>query len=106
MGGVNAAICRDDFLGRGWAAPEVISCIEEASADPTRTSQDVENTCLYAWAESNAEAVDAECGGPPDYAVADFRNARRLAPEELVVLPLGQTDARVALGNAGFTFLD
>ncbi len=142
--GVNTAVCLDDALGRGWAEPEVIACIEanearivagEAAAAACNeacgvlaegaseeeaeahfrctwdcsttgdTSGSVGNECLYAWAEANAEAFEAECG-TIDYVAADFRNARRIATGESIVLKLGEADARVALGNGGFTFID
>jgi hypothetical protein len=105
VAGVNTSVCRDDALGLGWQEPEVLACIEAGRADADRTSQDIENTCLYAWFEANAAAVDAECG-TIDFVAADFRNARRVAPGEEILLTLGEDDARVALGNGGFTFID
>ncbi len=76
-----------------------------ASCPPERTSQDIENTCLYVWSESQQDAVDAACGPVPDPAAADFRNSRRLSPSDALTLPLGVGDIRGALTFGGFIFL-
>jgi hypothetical protein len=69
-----------------------------------RTSQDIENTCLYLYENARADETDALCGAI-DYVEQDFRNARRLELDEEVTLPLGDGDIRSALTFGGFTFL-
>jgi hypothetical protein len=69
-----------------------------------RSSQDMENTCLFEYEDARAAETDALCG-QIDYAASDFRNSRRLEAEEEVTLPLGDGDVRSALSAGGFTFL-
>jgi hypothetical protein len=80
----------------------LIDC--QVSCPAERTSQDIENTCLYDLENARAEETDAICG-VIDFAAADFRNSRRLEADEEVVLPLGDGDVRSALTAGGFTFL-
>ncbi len=69
-----------------------------------RSSQDIENTCLYEYENARAAETDALCG-VIDYAAQDFRNSRRLEADEELTLPLGDGDIRRALAAGGFTFL-
>ena len=85
------------------ALQTIVDC--QAACPAGRTSQDIENTCLYSWFETQQGAVDAACGPQPDPAAADFRNSRRLSPSETLTLPLGEGDIRGALTFGGFTFL-
>ncbi len=76
----------------------------QANCPTERTSQDIENTCLYLYENARADETDALCG-VIDYAAQDFRNARRLELDEEVTLPLGDGDIRSALTFGGLTFL-
>jgi len=69
------------------------------------TSGNVQNECLFAWLEEQAEAIDARCGASPDLNQSDFRSARRLDAGEAITLTLGDGDIRSALTAGGFTFL-
>ncbi len=80
----------------------IIDC--QLSCPAERSSQDIENTCLYDFDNARAEETDAICG-VRDFAASDFRNSRRLEADEEVVLPLGDGDVRSALTAGGFTFL-
>jgi len=90
--------------GLDEAALRTVTECREA-CPPERTSQDVENSCLYQWFQGQQGAVDAACGPVPDPAAADFRNSRRLSPSETLTLPLGDGDIRGALTFGGFIFL-
>lgn len=69
---------------------------------PSRS--DIENQCLFTYFGSRADEIDERCGevGGPE---SDFRNSRRLAPGEELILPLGKDDIRSAFTAGGFTFL-
>jgi hypothetical protein len=69
-----------------------------------RTLSDIENTCLYEYAETRAAETDAVCG-VRDFAESDFRNSRQLDPNEELTLSLGEGDIRSALTAGGFVFL-
>lgn len=68
--------------------------------------QAIENGCLYAWSEANADATEAACGPRPDFAESDFRSAPRLAPDDTLDLTLGEGDIRKALTHGGFIFIN
>jgi len=102
-----AVACRADC---GTVSDET-SEEERATADACqltcaveRTSQDLENTCLYAYGDARAEEIDALCG-VHDFVESDFRNSRQLDANEELTLPLGEGDIRGALTAAGFIFL-
>lgn len=103
----DGATCRAEC---GTISEEQTAEEQQAIADcqlacPTeRTSQDIENTCLYEYSLARADEIDALCG-VVDYVEQDFRNARRLEVDEEVTLPLGDGDIRSALTFGGFTFL-
>ena len=97
--GIDNSVCRDRFLGEGWTAPEVVACIGDS------TDANVQNQCLYDYMQANAAVVDERCGVQPDFAESDFRNSRKLAPDEPVTLPLDEGDIREALTHGGFVFL-
>jgi hypothetical protein len=55
--GVDNALCRDRFLGEGWEAPEVLSCIE-ANADRIAAGEAAAAACAAACPEPAEGAVD------------------------------------------------
>jgi hypothetical protein len=80
----------------------IADCQQACPAE--RSSQDIENTCLFAYDDARAAETDGVCG-VIDYAAQDFRNSRRLEVDEELTLPLGDGDIRGALAAGGFTFL-
>ncbi|MFM2151934.1 MAG: hypothetical protein RL199_369 [Pseudomonadota bacterium] len=88
-------------------AKEVLASIADcrSACPPERSSQDLENGCLYDWFVTQQDAVDAACGAPPDPAAAGYGSFRRIEPEERLTLPLGDGDIRGALTFGGFMFL-
>lgn len=104
--GISNLGCRDRKLGEGWGTDAVRDCITQGkAANPTGSSQDIENGCLYAWYDTQTDAVEAACGPQRDFAETDFRNAPRLPPSTALTLPLGDGDIREALTLGGFIFL-
>jgi hypothetical protein len=103
----DAIACRADCGALDESAPAeeqqaVVDC--QLACPAERSSQDIENTCLYEYDTARAAETDAVCG-VIDYAASDFRNSRRLEPDEELTLPLGDGDVRDALTAGGFTFL-
>jgi hypothetical protein len=101
--------------GEAAAAACAAACPEVAEGEFDRctwdcttlgdTSGNVQNECLFAWAEEQAGAIDARCGASPDLAESDLRSARRLEAGEAITLTLGEGDIRSALTAGGFSFL-
>jgi hypothetical protein len=88
-------------------AEEVIQSIADcrSACPPERSSQELENGCLYDWFETQQGAVDAACGAPSDPAASGYGSFRRIEPADRLSLPLGDGDIRGALTYGGFMFL-
>ena len=104
----DAAACRQACgAPSDGEAEEVLQSITDcrSACPPERSSQELENGCLYDWFETQQGAVDAACGAPSDPAASGYGNFRRVEPAERVTLPLGDGDIRGALTYGGFMFL-